>query len=300
MLNKFPNHHLSGSSLVFLGALFWSLNSPLVKFLTLNSIFICGLRSCLAAAALACFIRPRLLKWNLWMLFYVCSYTAVCLAVVVSLNLTSAPIAIGMQYSSIIWLFLSNLIYTRQFSLRQFLPVCVIFSGVLLFMNSGNSNSNHYGNLIALTEGFSFALMTVSAKKVGQENPLGLTAIANIFTGVLVLGLYPHTFTVLRSMHALDWLLMLLLGLVQVALGYCCYNLGVQRIPAQRASILALWEMILGPLWVALFLREYPSPPVLAGLIIILTGMLLNTRLNKAATSRTATLSQDKAACSQQ
>lgn len=284
MSNKAVPFQPSGGALVFLGALFWSLNSPLVKFLTLDSIFICGMRSCIAAAALAAFIRPRLLKWNLWMLLYVCSYAVLCLAVVVSLRLTAAPIAIGMQYSSIIWLFLANLTVTRHFSFRQFLPVCVIFSGVLLFMRSGGSEGRQSGNLIALTEGISFALMTVSAKRVGQKNPLGLTAVANIFTGALILLLYPHTASTLLAMRGLDWFMMLVLGLVQVALGYGFYNLGVQYISAQKASILALWEMILGPLWVAIFLREYLSLPVLAGFFIILAGMLLNARLNREGT----------------
>ena len=53
---------------------------------------------------------------------------------------------------------------------------------------------------------------------------------------------------------------MLILGVVQVAGGYGFFNLGVQKIPARKASVLALWEMILGPLWVALFLHQYPGP----------------------------------------
>ena len=51
-------------------------------------------------------------------------------------------------------------------------------------------------------------------------------------------------------------------------------------ISAQKASVIALWEMILGPVWVALFLKEYPSPIVLAGFVIILAGMLLDTKIN--------------------
>ena len=47
----FKQIKLSGSVLVFLGAVFWSLNSPLVKYLPLNAFLICGLRSVIAAAA---------------------------------------------------------------------------------------------------------------------------------------------------------------------------------------------------------------------------------------------------------
>lgn len=71
---------------------------------------------------------------------------------------------------------------------------------------------------------------------------------------------------------------MLILGVVQVAGGYGFFNLGVQKIPARKASVLALWEMILGPLWVALFLHQYPGPMVLAGFAIILAGMVLDAK----------------------
>ena len=71
---------------------------------------------------------------------------------------------------------------------------------------------------------------------------------------------------------------MLVLGVVQVAGGYGFYNLGVQRVTPQKASIIALWEMILGPVWVALFLKEYPTLPVIIGFIIILIGMILDAK----------------------
>ena len=54
----------------------------------------------------------------------------------------------------------------------------------------------------------------------------------------------------------------------------------VQKVSAQKAAVISLWEMILGPVWVALFLKDYPSLPVLTGFIIILVGMLLDARLS--------------------
>ena len=88
------NLRLSGGVLVFLGALFWSLNSPLVKFLTLDPIMMCGLRSLIAAVALAAFIRPKRLNWNGWMLLYVCSYASLCLSIIVALKIPLNALAI--------------------------------------------------------------------------------------------------------------------------------------------------------------------------------------------------------------
>ena len=74
----------------------------------------------------------------------------------------------------------------------------------------------------------------------------------------------------MRTLSAGDWTVLLILGIIQIGAGYGFYNLGIQKISAQKASVIALWEMILGPVWVALFLKEYPTPLVLTGFIIIL------------------------------
>ena len=66
----------SGTILVFLGAVFWSLNAPLVKFLTADPLLICGLRSIIAGITLMPFIRWKRLNWTPWMFVYISSYCA--------------------------------------------------------------------------------------------------------------------------------------------------------------------------------------------------------------------------------
>ena len=64
------NMKLSGGMMVFLGAVFWSLNAPIVKFLEVDAILLCGLRALIAGLSLCGFIRPKQLRWNGWMLLY--------------------------------------------------------------------------------------------------------------------------------------------------------------------------------------------------------------------------------------
>ena len=268
--------------MVFIGAVLWSLNAPMVKYLTIGSLLICGLRSVIAGIALAGFIRPKKLHWNAWMLVYVCCYSMVCLAVIASLAMTSAPIAVGMQYTSVMWLFLADLVRTRKFVMRKFIPVFIIAVGVVLFMMSGTDQTSSLGNLIAFSSGITFALMTVSAKKAAGTNPVGLVSVANFFTGAAVFLLFPWCLKEIPDMTPVQWLIMLILGAVQIGGGYAFYNMGVQKVAPQKAAIIALAEMILGPVWVALFLKEYPSVIVLTGFIFILTGMILDAKMNPA------------------
>ena len=271
---------ISGGLLVFIGAVLWSLNSPLVKFIHIDSILVCGLRSVIASIAMCAFIRPKKLKWSPWMLIYVIAYAAVCLAVLVALKMTSSPIAVGMQYTSVVWIFILNLIIKRRFKLKEFFPVCVIVAGVVLFMLSGTDATNKAGNLLALTSGFTFMLMTIGAKKAAGDNAIGLVAIANVFTAIAVFVLFPSCTAGISTMTSTDWIIMIVLGVIQVGGGYTFYTLGSQRTTPQKATVIALWELILGPVWVALCGIEIPPVPVIIGFIVIIAGMLLYTKLN--------------------
>ncbi len=273
---------ISGGTLVFLGAMFWSLNAPLVKFLDIDPYLMCGLRSLIAGIALAPFLRPKKMRWNIWTLVYVLAYCALSLTIILALKQTSSAIAIGMQYGAIIWLFLARWISTKHFDRLGAMPVCIVLAGVVLFMCSG-TDGTMAGNLLALTESIFFACITVSSKLSAGENPLGLTALGNLFTGIVVLAAFPGSTATVVTLSGMDWMLMLVLGVVQLGCGYAFYNLGVQRVSPQKASLLALWEMLLGPLWVAIFLQEYPSVMVLAGFGVILIGMLLDALMPQIA-----------------
>lgn len=272
---------LSGTVLVFLGAFFWSLNAPLVKFVNMDSLLLCGLRSLIAGFTLLPFLRVKKLYWSPWMIVYLLCYCGLSVGIIFALSKTSAAIAIGMQYTSMIWLFLANLLVTRKLQKKLLIPVCMIFFGVILFMCSGFQGGSLAGNLIALTEGICFAGMSVGAKMSSGKNPLGLTALANLFTGFFVFIFLPPAFTDIGTLNGQEWVILLILGVVQMGAGYSFYNLGVRKVTAQKASIIALWEMILGPVWVAIFLKEYPSLLVIIGFVVIILGMVVNTRIER-------------------
>ena len=235
----------------------------------------CGLRSLIAGIALVPFMRPKKMRWNRWTALYVIAYCALSLTIILALKQTSSAIAIGMQYGAIVWLFLARWITLKHFDRLGAIPVCIVLAGIVLFMCSGTGGSTT-GNLLALTESISFACLTVGSKLSSGENPLGLTALGNLFTGIVVLTAFPASTATVVTLGCTDWVLMVVLGVVQLGCGYAFYNMGVQKVSPQKASLLSLWEMLLGPAWVAIFLQEYPSPLVLTGFAVILLGMLLD------------------------
>lgn len=274
------NKRSYGPMLVFFGAVFWSLNAPLVKFITLDPLLLAGLRSLIAGIVLAPFISIKKLNFNRWIVLFIISYTGLCISIILALSMTSATIAIGMQYAGIIWIFLLGLIKKDKTSKKSFIPVFLILIGIILFMLSSNGKGNLTGNLIALTESIFFAGITISTKKSNTKNPLGLISIGNLFTAFFVFIFLSPTFKQVIYISHQSWILVLILGIVQIALGYSFYTIGLQTVSAQKASIIAIWEMILGPLWVAIFLKEFPNTLVLIGFLLILSGMVIDGLLN--------------------
>lgn len=119
--------------------------------------------------------------------------------------------------------------------------------------------------------------MTLSSKKVTDTNALGAVCLANLTTAGVVFLLFEPARLGFTAITPLDWILMLIMGVIQVAGGYGLFAMGIQTISAQKASLLALLEMILAPLWVALFIGTIPPMMVQIGLLVVLAGLLLET-----------------------
>ena len=272
-----------GSLLVFLGAVLWSLNAPLVRCIELDGVVLCAMRSLIAGVALLPIARLRQVRWSRWTLMYTLSYMGLSLSIIYALKLTDAAIAIGMQYSSIVWLFLIGLAQGKRSTARDAAPVVLVVVGVTLFMVAGSKGGTLKGNLLALSEGVFFLGTTVFSRRAAGDNPIGLTAVANLVTGAVVLAAFRPPLRPVLELDVKGKALLLVLGVLQVGGGYALYNAGLQRVSAARASMLALWEMILGPVWVALFLGDVPAAGVIAGFVIILAGIVLDLRRGDAA-----------------
>ena len=69
--------------------------------------------------------------------------------------------------------------------------------------------------------------------------------------------------------------LLVLMAAVQFALPYVLFTVGLKLVSGAEASLIALIEPVLNPIWVALLLGEQPTAATMAGGAVILLGLLL-------------------------
>jgi drug/metabolite transporter (DMT)-like permease len=75
-----------------------------------------------------------------------------------------------------------------------------------------------------------------------------------------------------------DLSLLVALGVGQIGLGLVFLTIGGRLIPAAEVALITLLEVVLGPLWVWIFLSEQPGAATLAGGAIVLAAVGIQAR----------------------
>jgi drug/metabolite transporter (DMT)-like permease len=113
---------------------------------------------------------------------------------------------------------------------------------------------------------------------VRRHRTIGMTpslALAGILAALVSLPFaHPSTLTT----EQLPWLLAL--GPGQLAGGLLLYMAALKRIPAGRAALLGLLELVLGPIWVWLVDGEHPGTLTLLGGVIVIGSAAANVWLD--------------------
>ncbi|MDD4075625.1 MAG: DMT family transporter [Eubacteriales bacterium] len=264
-----------GLWLVVLSAVCWSLNSPLVKVLELNAFTLTGMRALIAGLALLPFLRVKRMNWNRFTFLMMLSYMVHCTLIVLALKTTSAPIAVAMQFTAPVWIYIWEHKKGEKLLFSCIWPLFVMLLGMAFFMFSKGTGVTMKGNLIAEVSSLSFAALTYFTKRAQTDNPLGLTSVSNLLTAAVMLLFFADApVAAVTALHPLQLLVLLLLGVVQTGGGYAFYFVGLKHVEASTAAMLSPLEMVLGPLWVALFLHEYPDSIALAAFVFVIAGVL--------------------------
>ena len=131
------------------------------------------------------------------------------------------------------------------------------------------------GNLAALGSAFGFAVFTVALRwgRSGDMLPaVFLSGIFAIFITSSICLLSGLSFQISVN----DTSISMGMGVFQVGAGLVLYTLGSKTLPAAELTLLSLAEVLLGPLWVYLFLNEVATLNTLFGGLVLLLAIAGN------------------------
>jgi len=276
-------------ALVAAGVL-WSLGGLFIKALTAHAAWqssalgITFYRSLAAALCLLPLLRGRKLPRAADSAVAIGVYLFLLALYVSATQGTTAANAIFLQYTAPLYvLALGPKLFGESFRREDAVALSVAMVGIgVLF--AGNFHGGAQGPLVmGAASGAMFGFFLLWLRRMRDADPIAVTVLNN--SGVAALACVALALTrpaeLLLLPRALSghgelWPvigLLLLMGGVQIAAPYVLFSYGLQRVASVEASLLALVEPLLNPLWVVLFIGERPTLPTVAGGLLLLLAL---------------------------
>ena len=155
------------------------------------------------------------------------------------------------------------------------IAMAVSLFGVAIMVVGGIALGHWLGNVAALFSALGFAVFTITLRWRRSDDTLPAVFLGGVFaivvSGAVCLAT-GQTFALLLP----DMGIALAMGVFQVGAGLVLYSLGSKAVPAGELALLSMTEVLLGPIWVWLFLGETASIATLIGGAILLSALAGN------------------------
>ena len=163
------------------------------------------------------------------------------------------------------------------------IAITVALGGIAIMAADKSGDVAIKGSLAALGSALGFAVFTVALRWGRTGEMLPSVFLSGLFGFVITFGICQFLgLSVTLSLN--DSGVAMGMGVFQVGAGLILYTLGSRSLPAAELALLSLAEVLLGPLWVWLFLGETASFYTLVGggvLLLAIAGNALSGKRRK-------------------
>jgi drug/metabolite transporter (DMT)-like permease len=270
---------------VLLAALLFSTGGAAIKACTLTSWQVASFRSGIAAVTLLILLPDARKLWTPRTAAVGTAYAATMILYATANKLTTAANTIFLQGTAPLYiLLLSPWLLRETVRRRDLVFMASLAVGMALFFVGeqrvmDTAPDPLLGNILGVVSGVTWALTIMGLRWLGTSaGPDGDPSASAVACGNLIACLValPMALPVVSS-TASDWLLVLFLGVCQIAVAYIFLIRGVRGVGALEVSLLLLLEPVLNPIWAWIVHGEQPSGWALVGGAIILSATIVNT-----------------------
>jgi len=195
------------------------------------------------------------------------------IAYIISMTETTVANVLFIISTQTIWLAIFGYLFLKEkISLKTFFSIILAMIGIAVMIGGSLDTGSLFGNLVALFIPINFAFLILLIRKFSK-----LDLVPALFYGgvIIMIVAFFMSDTIFVSKHNL--LVGFLLGTFQHACGFICIVIGARSTPAAVVGLLMLFETLLGPLWVYIFLNEIPLMSVFIGGSIIVIAVIFKT-----------------------
>ena len=245
-------------------ALFAALTLLLVIKLTRRSLYVESKQDLLVMV-----ISGALLSIHWYSFFYSIQLSTVAIGL---LSFASFPIFVTAM---------EPFVFSEKFKFSDLVSAAMTFIGIAIVIPEFEmANDVTLGVLWGIVSGFTFAVLSLINRKYVKHYS-GIT-ISFYQNAVASLFLLPVIFVGgIKILFVIDWVYLIVLGVVFTALAHSLYVHSMKLLKAQQASIVISLEPVYGILFAALLLSELPEAKTLYGGALIVFASFLTKIKNK-------------------
>jgi drug/metabolite transporter (DMT)-like permease len=194
------------------------------------------------------------------MISYIVALRLTTVANVMTIYATVPFLAAGIAY----------LLMRERVDRHVMIASSVGFLGVLIMAGFATRAQDIAGNAMALLMTACFAATVVMARRWPALDLTMVTALASALCGAVCFTLASSTIPNLSQLA-----LLFLFSLATQSLSYLLFLVGGRHIPSAEAGLVALLDVVLGPLWVWIAFAERPSAAALIGGTLTISAVVL-------------------------
>jgi drug/metabolite transporter (DMT)-like permease len=273
--------HRRGMILVAAAALAWSAGGLLARLIGTDTWTTVFWRGIFCALFLLAWIALREGRQT-WALFARMGWAGLAVAACFATASTSFVLALARTSvantliiqclapfiaSALGWLWLGEHVRARTWT-----AMAAALGGSLIMVSGSPARGTLAGDMLALLMATAFS---VAAVTVRRHQGIRMTPAVCVAAVLFALFALPQARP--GSAGPGDLALLLLFGAGQLGLGLALFTTGARLIPVAEATLIAVLESILGPLWVWLALGEHPGARSLLGGAVILAALAGHT-----------------------
>jgi drug/metabolite transporter (DMT)-like permease len=271
------------------GAVLWSTGGYFIKEIDAGAVTITCYRCLFSAVWLLPFMPGRGLPRASDAVVSIALFTGLLALYVGSTKETTAANAIFLQYTAPIYvILLAPFLLNERLRSVDAIPIgiCLAGIGILFFGNRGSDDAT--GLWMGLGSGVFYGLFLVWLRKMRYADPIAVT-----FVNCLGVALVLAPFASVLDVDGGTLGLLALMALIQFAVPYVFFTTGLRYVGSAEASLIALIEPVLNPIWVFLLLGEEPSTATVVGGAVIIGGLALRYLFLRPKEDRLATESAE-------
>lgn len=211
---------------------------------------------------------PGLLSGAMWATMFVCFMLALTLT-------STANTLIVLAVAPLVTALLARALLHTPIRRQTWLAIAIAMAGIV-WMFAGNlrieSPASVLGMLIAFGAPLASAVNVVILKKRG----LAVDLVPAVFLGGAISALLMLPLALPFIATTRDLALLALLGFAQLGLPCMLLVVAARHLAATEVALLALLEVVLGPIWAWLGAGEVPAAATLSGGLLVLLALVAN------------------------